>query len=91
MVTWATPVEARMGMLPKSTYTDGVPASRNATSSSGSGRSSGTIQGPVCTMSRSVGSCHGSRVGSVASHGWSHRMRRLDNYREYFISVRFLC
>ena len=32
----------RAGMLPKPTYTGGVPASRNATSSAGSGRSSGS-------------------------------------------------
>jgi hypothetical protein len=36
-------VEARMGMLPKPTYTGGVPASRNATDSAGSGRTSGRI------------------------------------------------
>jgi hypothetical protein len=54
-----------MGMLPKPAYTDGVSASRNATSSAGSGRSSGRIYGPVCTTSRS-GGCHGPRTGDSA-------------------------
>ena len=58
-------------MLPKPTYTGGVPASRNASSSAGSGRSSGRIHAPVCTTSRSAGSCHGPRTGSAASHGRS--------------------
>ena len=58
-------------MLPKPTYTGGVPASRNASSSAGSGRSSGRIHAPVCTTSRSAGSCQGARTGSAASHGWS--------------------
>ena len=71
MATRATSFAARMGMLPKPTYTGGVPASRNATSSAGSGRSSGRIHAPVCTTSRSGVSCHGPRVGSAASHGWS--------------------
>jgi hypothetical protein len=38
MVAPAASFEARMGMLPKPTYTGGVPASRNATNSAGSGR-----------------------------------------------------
>ena len=50
-------------MLPKPTYTGGSPASRNASSSFGSGRSSGRIQAPVWTMSRSVRSFHGARTG----------------------------
>jgi hypothetical protein len=36
MATRATSFAARMGMLPKPTYTGGVPASRNATNSAGS-------------------------------------------------------
>ncbi len=56
-------------MLPKPTYTGGSPASRNASSSFGSGRSSGRIQAPVWTMSRSVSSFHGARSGSAASQG----------------------
>jgi hypothetical protein len=57
--------------LPKPRYTGGVPASRNASSSAGSGRSSGRIHAPVCTTSRSAGSCQGARTGSAASHGRS--------------------
>ena len=52
MATRATS-SAGAGMLPKPTYTGGVPASRNASSSAGSGRSSGRIHAPVCTTSRS--------------------------------------
>jgi hypothetical protein len=37
MATRATSVDVSMGMLPKPTYTGGVPASRNATDSAGSG------------------------------------------------------
>ncbi len=58
-------------MLPNPTYTGGAPASRNATRSSGSGRSSGTTHAPVCTTSKYAGSRHGSSTGSVASHGRS--------------------
>ena len=57
--------------LPKPTYTGGVPASRNASSSAGSGRSSGRIHAPVCTTSRSGEPGHGHRIGSAASHGRS--------------------
>ena len=57
--------------LPKPTYTGGVPASRNAASSAGSGRSSGRIHAPVCTTSRSGDPGHGPRIGSAASHGRS--------------------
>jgi hypothetical protein len=44
---------------------DGDDVYRNASNSSGSGRSSGRIHAPVCTTSRSVSSCHGpnNRVG----------------------------
>ena len=56
-------------MLPKPTYTGGAPASRNASRSAGSGRSSGRIHAPVCTTSRSGVACHGPRTGSAASHG----------------------
>ena len=58
-------------MLPKPTYTGGSPESRKAVSSAGSGRSSGRIHAPVCTTSSSEVSCHGPRIGSVASHGCS--------------------
>ncbi len=58
-----------MGMLPKPTWTGGSPASRNATNSAGSGRSSGSTHAPVWTTSSPGVSCHGSRTGSVASHG----------------------
>lgn len=37
MATRAASFEARMGMLPNPTYSGGVPASRNATNSAGSG------------------------------------------------------
>ena len=56
-------------MLPKPTYTGGGPASRNASSSAGSGRSSGRIHAPVCTTSSSAGSGQGASTGSAASHG----------------------
>ncbi len=69
MATRAMSVGARM--LPKPTYTGGVPALRNATNSAGSARSSGRIHAPVCMTSRSADSCHGPRVGSAASQGWS--------------------
>ena len=65
-------------MLPKPTYTGGSPASRNASSSAGSGRSSGRIHAPVCTTSRSAVPSHGPRVGSAASHGWSVNMNVAD-------------
>ena len=61
MATRAMSFWARM--LPKPTYTGGVPASRNASNSAGSGRSSGRIHAPVCTTSRSVGSRHGTGSG----------------------------
>ena len=69
MATRATSSGART--LPKPTYTGGVPASRNASSSAGSGRSSGRIHAPVCTTSRSGDPGHGPRIGSAASHGRS--------------------
>jgi hypothetical protein len=52
-----------MAMLPKPTWTGGSPASMNLSNSSGSGRSSGRIQAPVCTMSRSVGPSKGPGAG----------------------------
>ena len=69
MATRAMSFGACAAMLPKPTYTGGVPASRNASSSAGSGRSSGRIHAPVCTRSRSVMPFDGHRVASAASHG----------------------
>ena len=69
MATRATSSGART--LLKLTYSGGAPAFRNASRSSGSGRSSGRNQAPVCTTSKSGDPGHGPRSGSAASHGRS--------------------
>lgn len=53
---------------------------QKASSSCGSGRSSGRNHAPICTMSRCATSCQGPRTGSAASHGrsvkvWSRTLR----------------